>query len=159
MDEYAHPQQAPPKLHDEMWAGILRNQGLVLHVLINNSEHGWLVSVGEYRKVWCMVVSGCNNKGEPQQQQQQHASDSSVPFLVWFLSSPTSAGNMMNVDSGSGSARRRRERQLRSWLRHERMTVRVELAAALHHSSFKGAGFETLEDGQLQEGSRAVLAV
>ena len=105
-----------------------------------------------------MVVSGCNKKGEPQQQQQQHASDSSVPFLVWFPSSPTSAGNMMNVDSGSGSARRRRERQLRSWLRHERMTVRVELAAALHHSSFKGAEFETL-DGQLQEGSRAVLAV
>ena len=43
----------------------------------------------------------------------------------------------------AGSARRRRERQLRSWLRHERMTVRMELAAALHHSAFKGAGPET----------------
>ena len=42
----------------------------------------------------------------------------------------------------TGSARRRRERQLRSWLRHERMTVRMELAAALHHSSFRGAGPE-----------------
>ena len=30
--------------------------------------------------------------------------------------------------------------RLRSWLRHERMTVRIELAAALHHSSFRGAG-------------------
>ena len=39
MDEYAHPQQAPPKLHDEMWAGILRNQGLVLHVLIILLSH------------------------------------------------------------------------------------------------------------------------
>ena len=46
-------------------------------------------------------------------------------------------------DAGSGSARRRRERRLRSWLRHERMTVRMELTAALHHSAFKGAGFET----------------
>ena len=49
----------------------------------------------------------------------------------------------MKVDSGSGSARRRRERRLRSWLRHERMTVRMELTAALHHSAFKGAGPET----------------
>ena len=46
-------------------------------------------------------------------------------------------------DAGSGSARRRRERRLLSWLRHERMTVRMELTAALHHSAFKGAGFET----------------
>ena len=29
---------------------------------------------------------------------------------------------------------RRRERRLRSWLRHERMTVAAELSAALHHS-------------------------
>ena len=46
-------------------------------------------------------------------------------------------------DSGSSAARRRRERRLRPWLRHERMTVRMELAAALHHSSFRGAGPET----------------
>ena len=42
----------------------------------------------------------------------------------------------------TGSARRRRERRLRSFLRHELMTVRMELAAALHHSSFRGAGPE-----------------
>ena len=44
-----------------------------------------------------------------------------------------------------GSARRRSERRLRSFLRHERMTVRMELAAALHHSSFRGAGPETYD--------------
>ena len=33
-----------------------------------------------------------------------------------------------------GAAKRRRERRLRSWLRHERMTVAAELSAALHHS-------------------------
>ena len=42
-----------------------------------------------------------------------------------------------------GSAMRRRQRRLRSWLRHERMTVRMELAAALHHCAYKGAGLET----------------
>ena len=35
---------------------------------------------------------------------------------------------------GAGSARRRRERRLRSMLRHERQTVAMELTAALHHS-------------------------
>ena len=48
-------------------------------------------------------------------------------------------------DSGSSAARRRRERRLRSWLRHERMIVRMELAAALHHPSFRGAGPETYD--------------
>ena len=48
----------------------------------------------------------------------------------------------MLVASHVGSARRRRERRLRSFLRHEWMAVRMELAAALHHSSFRGAGPE-----------------
>ena len=39
------------------------------------------------------------------------------------------------ADLAGGAARRRRELRLRSWLRHERMTVRMELAAALHHSA------------------------
>ena len=38
----------------------------------------------------------------------------------------------MNV--GAGAAKRRRERRLRAMLRHERQTVAMELAAALHHS-------------------------
>ena len=28
VDEFAHPQQAPLKLHEETWAGLLKNQGL-----------------------------------------------------------------------------------------------------------------------------------
>ena len=47
---------------------------------------------------------------------------------------------LLMAERDGGSARRRRERQLRSFLRHERMTVRMELAAALHHSAYKGAG-------------------
>ena len=35
-------------------------------------------------------------------------------------------------------AKRRRERHLRSWLRHMRLTVAMELSAALHHS--RGVG-------------------
>ena len=44
----------------------------------------------------------------------------------------------MEVDcDGPSSARRRRERRLRSWLRHERMTVAMALAEKLHHSAFR----------------------
>ena len=50
---------------------------------------------------------------------------------------------------GTGSARRRRERRLRSMLRHERMTVAMALAEKLHHSAQRPemarAGEEDLE--------------
>ena len=36
----------------------------------------------------------------------------------------------MDAERASGAAKRRRERRLRSWLRHERMTVAAELSAA-----------------------------
>ena len=39
------------------------------------------------------------------------------------------------AEQPSGAARRRRERRLRSTLRHEQQTVRKALAAALHHSA------------------------
>ena len=35
----------------------------------------------------------------------------------------------------SGSAKRRRERRLRAWLRHERQSIALHLAEALHHSA------------------------
>ena len=53
----------------------------------------------------------------------------------------------MEVDgAGTSSERRRRERRLRSWLRHERMTVAMELAATTHHSSPKGGWPDTTHD-------------
>ena len=45
---------------------------------------------------------------------------------------------------GTSCARRRRERRLRSMLRHERMAVAMALAEALHHSS----GLEVMERAQ-----------
>ena len=55
----------------------------------------------------------------------------------------------VGADGGTGSARRRRERRLRSMLRHERMTVAMALAEKLHHSSrgqrMARAGEEDLE--------------
>ena len=36
---------------------------------------------------------------------------------------------------GTGAAQRRRQRRLRSWLRHERMTVAMALTERTHHSS------------------------
>ena len=52
------------------------------------------------------------------------------------------------VDRG-GAARRRRERRLRSMLRHERQTVAMELAADLHHS--RGGGPATHEGLRAQQ--------
>ena len=46
----------------------------------------------------------------------------------------------MDVGRVTGAAMRRRERRLRSMLRHERQTVAMELAAALHHSRDVGPG-------------------
>ena len=45
--------------------------------------------------------------------------------------------------SGAGSARRRRERRQHSWLRHEQLSVKMALSAALHHS--RGVGPELHE--------------
>ena len=43
----------------------------------------------------------------------------------------------MAACDGTTAAKRRRERRLRSWWRHERMTVAAALAEALHHSAPK----------------------
>ena len=59
--------------------------------------------------------------------------------------------------SDVGSVRRRREGRLRSMLRHERQTVAMELAAALHH--MRDVGLEQhdallgTEDHQLRWGA------
>ena len=52
-----------------------------------------------------------------------------------------------------GAAWRRRQRRLRSMLRHERQTVRMELAAALYHSW--GGGLETYEGLRAQKTASA----
>ena len=49
----------------------------------------------------------------------------------------------------SGAARRRRERRLRSMLRHEQQTVRMALAAALHHSAGPKEKVEMQQNGAL----------
>ena len=40
-----------------------------------------------------------------------------------------------DADGGTGSARRRRERRLRSMLRHEQQSIRLALATFTHHSA------------------------
>ena len=45
------------------------------------------------------------------------------------------AVDMMNVDSAPSAARRRRERRLRQFLRHERLTVAMVLSEKKHHTS------------------------
>ena len=42
---------------------------------------------------------------------------------------------LLHGEHVTGAAKRRRERRLRSWLKHERQTVRMVLAETFHHSS------------------------
>ena len=51
---------------------------------------------------------------------------------------PNPADGFCAERGSTGSARRRRERRLRSMLRHERMSVAMALAAATHHSAQRG---------------------
>ena len=53
--------------------------------------------------------------------------------FVIFLSAFTLL--IMEVDSGCGAAMRRRQRRLRQWLRHERLSVAMALAESQHHTS------------------------
>ena len=55
----------------------------------------------------------------------------------------------------SSAAKRRRERRLRAAWRHERLGVRMALAAAQHHSAPKCAGPETQEASRGQTTARA----
>ena len=60
-----------------------------------------------------------------------------VAFLVNFVVEPTRAKDAER-DGCTGSARRRRERRLRQWNRHERMTDAMALAESTHHSAPRG---------------------
>ena len=51
------------------------------------------------------------------------------------------------VDIAVGAARRRRERRLRSWLKHERLTVAMALAEASHHTAPQGQDSQGREVG------------
>ena len=57
-----------------------------------------------------------------------------LPFLSSFFRSSFLLSNMA-VDSAPGATRRRRERRLRQFVRHEWLTVAVALAEELHHTS------------------------
>ena len=62
----------------------------------------------------------------------------------------------MEVDcDGASAAKRRRERRLRQFLRHERLSVAMALAAAQRHSAPKSAGPETYEAPRRQNTAKA----
>ena len=57
-------------------------------------------------------------------------------FVTVFILAGMAAMSMAGGEVfGEGAARRRRERRLRSWLRHERQSVAMALAEQKHHAS------------------------
>ena len=80
----------------------------------------------------------------PQQQQppppqppqpQQSCLHSRVNRLCQPVQCQTLAVNiMMDVDRATGAGKRRRERRLRSWWRHEAQSVQAAVVSAMHHS-------------------------
>ena len=58
----------------------------------------------------------------------------------------------LHGEHAAGAAMRRRQRRLRSWLRHERMTVAMTLAEMTHHTAPGG------DDGQGRGGGGASFA-
>ena len=52
---------------------------------------------------------------------------------------------------GEGAARRRRQRRLRQWARHEKLSVQTVLAGYQHHSS---RGQRTARAGEVEEHGR-----
>ena len=51
---------------------------------------------------------------------------------------------------GEGAARRRRQRRLRSWLKHERQSVAMALAEYSHHAS-RGQTMARAREGEVHE--------
>ena len=57
---------------------------------------------------------------------------------------------MMSTNAGvdtATAAARRRQRRLRSWLRHERMTVAMTLAEMMHHTALRGPKMTRVGEG------------
>ena len=50
-----------------------------------------------------------------------------------------SSGRPLMAERGTGFARRRRERRLRSFWRHEKLAIQMALSEAMHHSAPRGA--------------------
>ena len=79
------------------------------------------------------------NNQPPQPPQPPQSFSLKTALLLRGLHSENLAGAMHGAredgDGGTGSARRRRQRRLRSFLRHERMAVAMAVAERLHHSA------------------------
>ena len=72
-----------------------------------------------------ICVNNNNNKG---------VSPKVALCLVIFTGRTREGGLMAALDAGTSAAKRRRERRLRSWWRHERMSIAAVLATVSHHS-------------------------
>ena len=119
----------------------------VISMLSNCSE---MLILGTYWKTWYSMVS-------EQTCTIAHKMDQSGDKRIWcFCSSvdsfsPVAKPKRVTMDVArelhvAGSARRRRERRLRAWWRHEQFAIRCAVACASHHSHMRVTSVATCRD-------------
>ena len=95
--------------------------------------------------IWCMTVMRHRQRSvinDPRPNHHHQAYDSSTRFLVCatvMFPNPADGLCADRAHGAVGAARRRRNRRLRAFLKHERMTVAMNLATIQHHSYMKSA--------------------
>ena len=69
-----------------------------------------------------------------------------------FVASPVEMDH--SVQHSSGAAKRRKQRRVRSWWRHEQVSIAAAIATALHHSVQRGGGVVRRPTGTEDSGNR-----
>ena len=70
-----------------------------------------------------------------------------APFVLVIFCCAFKLSTIDGVGNATGAAMRRRQRRLRSWLRHERMTVAMTLAEFTHHTALRGPKLAKVGEG------------
>ena len=69
-----------------------------------------------------------------------HHQTSTLKRALFFCGVLCAGSGCWPMAGGAGAAKRRRERRLRSWAKHERLTVAMALAEQHHHSANSWSG-------------------
>ena len=106
---------------------------------------------GPCAQAQCRTSGGMDRHVVKTHRQNHHhhhhqASDSSVSVSRVSFGQNSAVAMLGERDAagGTGSARRRRERRLRSWAKHERLSIAMALSTVTHHSFQVGTAYDAL---------------